>query len=86
MSDRIQRGRERIHGAHKDDPQWREWLKLYLDGDKVGPFTKEMVEFLVVGEELVASLNIDGSADVAIRGFRKIAAALSSLWKEGDDA
>ena len=32
----IQRGRDRIHGAHKDDPQWREWVKLYLDGDKVG--------------------------------------------------
>jgi len=33
MSDRIRRGRDRIHGAHKDDPQYREWVKLYHDGE-----------------------------------------------------
>jgi len=43
----IRRGRDKIHGAHKDDPQWREYVKLYLDGDKVGPFEPWMVGWLI---------------------------------------
>lgn len=85
MSDKVHRGRDRIHGAHKDDPQYREYVKLYLDGDRRGPFEPWMVKFLLAEAELVAPSSITGSAEFSESGFRKIAAALSTLWMEGDD-
>ena len=79
----IRRGRERIHGAHKDDPQYREWLKLYISGDKVGPFEPWMVEWL---EECAFEDREAYGETGDQQRWGRIAAALSSLWMEGDDA
>jgi len=85
MSDRVQRGRERIHGAHKDDPQHREWLKLYISGDKVGPFEPWMEEVLSMFANVAENHRDAVMFKSSSRDLRKIAAALGSLWKEGDD-
>jgi len=78
----IQRGRDRIHGAHKDDPQWREYVKLYLDGDKVGPFEPWMVGWL---RECSAEDRDEYGETGDQHRWSQIAAALASLWMEGDD-
>jgi len=81
----IQRGRDRIHGAHKDDPQWREYVKLYLDGEKRGPFEPWMVEVLSMFANVAENHRDAVMFKSSSRDLRKIAAALSSLWMEGDD-
>jgi len=77
----IRRGRDKIHGAHKDDPQWREWVKLYLDGEKIGEFEPDHMEALHEAIKYATEeMDISWLADLC-----GLAEALESLWMEGDD-
>ena len=79
----IRRGRERIHGAHKDDPQYREWLKLYISGDKIGPFERTDHAVLLLAAGIVAET--DGILGYAYSNrLKELARILSSLWMEGE--